>query len=438
MRSASPGVAVQGDLHVAQPTLAKAARHADELIASLPEPGRRSPRQRAKAAGAKDSVRSLRTRFMATHADAVYDQLTCGRTVSLRLAELVEAAAAAFPGLVPTAAQLAAERTRTQAAKEGHEIDQGIFLRGVLSSPVAGPHLLEAMRRPTPRALQLLPEFIRTGTADMDSVSIQRHGGTAHLTMRRDDCLNAEDDQQVEDMETAVDLALLDQAVRVCVLRGGEVSHPRYRGKRIFSAGLNLKSLHSGGVSLVGFLLRRELGYISKIVRGALVEESRTWHSAASEKPWIAAVDTFAIGGGTQLLLVCDHVIASSDAYLSLPAAREGIIPGAASFRLGRCAGGRLSRQLVLQDRRIWASEPDARHLVDDVVEPSEMDDAIKRGVRCLLGSAVVANRRMLNLVQEPQEDFRLYMAEFALQQALRLYDPDVLEKADRFASRRS
>ena len=41
------------------------------------------------------------------------------------------------------------------------------------------------------------------------------------------------------------------------VLRGGEMSHPRYRGRRVFSSGINLKSLHGGGISLVGFLLRR-------------------------------------------------------------------------------------------------------------------------------------------------------------------------------------
>ena len=52
--------------------------------------------------------------------------------------------------------------------------------------------------------------------------------------------------------------ALLDPAVRVGVLRGGEMSHPRYRGKRVFSAGINLKSLHAGEISLVDFLLRRD------------------------------------------------------------------------------------------------------------------------------------------------------------------------------------
>ncbi len=427
---------VRRDLALDRQALADAAGRADDLIAILPEPGQRSPEQRAAATAAKDAARALRAQFMNAHADAVYDQLTEYRAVYLRLAELVAAAATAFPGLVPTADQLAAERKRPQAGKEGHEIDQGIFLSRVLRSPLAGPHLLDAMRRPTPRAMRLLPEFARTGLADLGSVRVERVGHVARLTMCRDDCLNAEDDRQVEDMETAVDLALLDPAVRAGLLRGGEMSHPRYGGKRVFSAGINLKALQAGRISLVDFLLRRELGYIHKLIRGVLVDDGTCWHSPAIEKPWAAVVEGFAIGGGAQLLLVFDHVIAASDAYISLPAAQEGIVPGAANLRLTRCAGSRLSRQIILQGRRIWASEPAARLLVDEVVEPGDLEAAIDRSVERIQGPAVLANRRMLNLAEEPPEEFRRYMAEFALQQALRLYSEDVIGKAGRFWTR--
>ncbi|MCP9955361.1 enoyl-CoA hydratase/isomerase family protein [Actinomadura madurae] len=356
----------------------------------------------------------------------------------LRVAELAEAAAPAFPGLVPGAERLAAERARPQTAKEGHEIDQGIFFRGVLRSRSAGAHLVDAMLRPTPRALALLPEFTATGTADLGSVTLERADGVARLTMCRDDCLNAEDERQVEDMETAVDLAQLDPAVEVCLLRGGTMTHPRYRGRRVFSAGINLKALHAGGISLAGFLLGRELGYIHKIVRGVRTDGPAAWRSPAAGKPWVAAVDTFAIGGGAQLLLVFDHVLAAADAYISLPAAQEGIIPGAANLRLPRAAGHRLARQVILGGRRIRATEPDARPLVDEVHESDELDEAVERVLARLRGPAVAANRHMLNFAAEPEDEFRLYMAEFALQQALRLYSEDVLEKAGRFGRRPS
>jgi len=425
--------AVRSELARARHALSETSERTDGLIASLPEPGQRSPRQRAAAEAAHDAARTIRSLFMDTHAEAVYRELTGGGTRYLRLGELVESAAAVFPGLVPTVEQMAAERKRPQAGKEGREIDQGIFLRGVLRSPLAGPHLLDAMLRPTSRALRRLPEFSQAGVADLGSVRIERAKGAARLTMCRDDCLNAEDDQQVDDMETAVDLALLDPEVRVCLLRGGEMTHRRYRGRRVFSAGINLKALHAGGISLVGFLLRRELGYIHKLVRGVLVEDGPRWQSPTVAKPWVAAVDGFAIGGGMQLLLAFDHVIAARDTYLSLPAAQEGILPGAANFRLTRYAGPRLARQVILGGRRIWASEPAAQSLVDEVVEPADMEMAIERSLDRLQAPAVVANRRMLNLADEPRDEFRSYMAEFAVQQALRLYSEDVIGKASRF-----
>jgi (3,5-dihydroxyphenyl)acetyl-CoA 1,2-dioxygenase len=428
---------VGADLPAARVVLARAAARADDLLATLPEPGQRTPAQRANADAARDFARELRCAFLAAHVDDVYDELTAGRTRDLRVVELAEAAALAFPGLVPTAERLAGERARPQTGKEGHEIDQGIFFSRVLRSPTAGPHLLDAMLRPTSRALGLLAQFQRTGIVDLESVRLERRDGVARLTMCRVDCLNAEDDQQVQDMETAVDLALLDPAVEVSLLRGAEMTHPRYRGRRVFSAGLNLKVLHGGGISLVAFLLQRELGYLHKILSGLRTDQATSWRSLTVEKPWVAAVDSFAIGGGAQLLLVCDHVLAASDSFISLPAAREGIVPGAANFRLTRWAGARLSRQMILEGRRIWATEPAARFLLDEVVEPADLDQAVEESLKRFRGPAVAANRHMLNLAEESPEAFRAYMAEFALHQALRLYSADVIDKVGQFSLRK-
>ena len=413
--------------------LAEAACRVDDLLADLPAPPARTPAQRDAASSALDRIRAARTEYVAAHAEEIHDELTEGRTLHLRVDELVRAAARAFPGLVPTDEQMAAECSRPQAEKDGREIDQGIFLRGILRAPKAGQHLLDAMLRPTSRALQLLPEFVESGVVRMEAVRLERRDGVAHLTLCRDDCLNAEDAQQVDDMETAVDLTLLDPSVRVGLLRGGEMSHPRYRGRRVFCAGVNLKKLSSGGIPLVDFLLRRELGYIHKIVRGVVTDAC--WHSKLTDKPWVAAVDSFAIGGGAQLLLVFDHVLAASDAYFSLPAAKEGIVPGASNFRLSRFTGPRVARQVILGGRQIRADEPDARLIVDEVVPPEQMDAAIEGALARLDGDAVLANRRMLNLAEESPEEFRRYLAEFALQQALRVYGADVIGKVGRFAA---
>lgn len=216
------------------------------------------------------------------------------------------------------------------------------------------------------------------------------------------------------------------------------MSHPRYRGKRVFSAGINLEALHKGDISLVDFLLRRELGYISKLRSGVLAGDAAPWHSPAIGKPWLAAVDSFTIGGGMQLMLALDHVVAASDAFFSLPAAAEGIIPGVANLRLARYTGPRLARQIILGGRTIWAAEPAASLLVDDVAGPDEIDPVIESRLDALQAPAVTANRRMLNLADESPDEFRRYLAEFALQQALWLYSSDVIEKAGRFQTARS
>src|SRR5215213_4911652 len=100
------------------------------------------------AAREKGSVRASRDRFLGAHAAAVYDELTARRTRFVRVDELCRRAAEAFPGLVPTEKELEAEGRVTQSAKQGVEIDQGIFLSRVLADPASGLHLCHAMLLP--------------------------------------------------------------------------------------------------------------------------------------------------------------------------------------------------------------------------------------------------------------------------------------------------
>lgn len=404
------------------------------LLPPFPDSWTQTLESVATTAAAMESGRARRSAFMDRHAEELYDRLTEARTRYLRLDELVAVAADAVPGLVPGPAQVAAERARPVPQRLGLEIDQGVFLRGVLRSQAAGNHLLDAMLRPTARALGLLEQFQAVGEVRLATTRLERREGVARITMCGHDCLNAEDEQQVDDMETAVDLALLDPGCEIGLIRGGVMTHPRYVGRRVFSAGINLKRLHAGEITLVGFLLRRELGYLRKLLLGLRTDEA-SWRYPYTDMPWVAAVDSFAIGGGMQLLLAVDHVLAADDAYLSLPAAQEGIIPGAADFRLGLLTGPRLARQIILGGRRVQAIDPEARALVDQVVPPAELDQAVEDALGLLRDPAVTANRRMVNLAVEPADGFRAYMAEFAVQQALRVQAADVLGKAGRFAA---
>lgn len=402
-------------------------------LATLPAKPDRDEDQQRIADRLLNTVRVARHAFLAEHVGEVYDQLTDCRSRWIRLPELVSAAAERYPGLVPGREEMESELARIQAHRDGLEIDQGIFCHAVLASATTGRHLIESMLLPTPRARELLPLFVTAGRVELDSVLLERRGSAAHLTFLNADALNAEDNRLIADLETSVDLAILDDQVCVGVLRGGTVNHPKYRDRRVFSAGINLKELRNGRISFIDFLLGRELGYIHKIVRGlARLPQDDRWPVETVQKPWIAAVDSFAIGGGMQLLLAMDWVIAEENSYFSLPAAEEGIVPGLSNLRLTRFTGARMARQVILGGRRIAANEPDARTICDETVPAAEMDEAIGRAVHEFSAPSVSANRQMLNLAEEPLDLFREYLAKFALVQATCAYTEDVLAKVER------
>src|SRR4051812_581545 len=109
-------------------------------------------------------ARAARGARMRAGAEAIYDELTDGRTRSLRMAELVYAAAERHPDLLPSRAAIDAERELLQKDKQGLEIDQGVFLAHVLANARCGPHLLHAMAQPRADALDRLDELRRTGS----------------------------------------------------------------------------------------------------------------------------------------------------------------------------------------------------------------------------------------------------------------------------------
>ncbi|MFJ8311052.1 MULTISPECIES: (3,5-dihydroxyphenyl)acetyl-CoA 1,2-dioxygenase DpgC [unclassified Streptomyces] len=407
------------------------ADQADGFLSLLPPRPARDCEQTDRAAALHEARRTARHSFLARHAPQVYDVLTDGGTLQRRLPDLVRQAQAHFPGLVPTAAQLAEDRGHIQAEKEGHEIDLGIFFGALLRSPAAGAHLIATMLHPAPGSLALLDSFRRQDLLELETVVVERRGAAAHVTFHNSHCLNAEDNQLIADLETAVDLTLLDDRVRVGVLRGGRVDHPRYAGRRVFSAGINLKDLRNGSISYQDFLLGRELGYVNKLAHGLLTSDTGRRQPAAVHKPWVAAVDAFAIGGGMQLLLVVDRVLAEEGAYFSLPAAEEGIVPGLSNLRLPRFTGARMARQVLLSGLRLRAGEAGAELLCDEVVPADRLTDAVERAVTELAGPAVAANRAMLALADEPWELLRCYLAEFAVVQAERIYSADVLARIE-------
>jgi thioesterase DpgC len=362
-----------------------------------------------------------RDQFLRANVEEIYDELTDGMSRALRDDQLLAAAAERYPGLVPSAAEMAAEGERKLADKHGVEIAQGLFISHVLASPRTGSHLVWAMLRPTTEALERLDDFRAAGVADLGTVEVRRTGTVGHLELRNPRHLNAEDDTTIGPCEVAVDLILLDPEIEVGVMRGGVVEHPRYEGARIFGSGLNLTRLYLGQLPF-RFFITRDLGYVNKIYRGLSGPEHRpNAPEETTEKLWVAAAETYAIGGACQLLQVMDHVIAARGCRLFLPARKEGIIPGASPLRLPRSVGDRLARQAILSGREFEAGVPPAELLCDEVVEPDAVDAAIDARTDALTSSGLVnaaANRRALRVGEEPLDVFRQYMATFSREQA--------------------
>ena len=371
--------------------------------------------------------------------DAVdaYVAITDGLNREVRVAELVYGAAERFKVGLPSRAQIHEERTKLQRDKVGLELAQGDFVARVLADERCGRHLLHSMTQPTAAALALQDEFVRTGSVDLGPMRVDRDGAIGTVTIQNHSCLNAEDDASTAALEIAVDLVLLDDAIAVGVLRGAPAIHPKYAGRRIFGAGINLTHLYEGQISLVEFMIERELGQLHKMYRGHPLGDGADGDlEERREKPWIAAVESFAIGGACQWLLVMDRVIAHRDAYFNLPARKEGIIPGSANLRLPRFAGERAARQAIFFNRVFMAADPDGRLIADEIVaDEAEMDEAIARNAAELLSAGTIsllANRRALRVAQEPLEAFRAYHAIYAREQARCLYSPALIDNLER------
>ncbi len=425
-----------GDYDVDRPRYARFWQLCGDLIGRLPRKPARSPAEANAAQSIRVAAREEREHFLAAHAEQLYDELTHERSRFVRLEDLVFAAARTVPGLTPTAAQVAAEAELLQRDKDGVEIDQGIFLAHVLASETAGRHLCHAMLLPRHETAEHLKKFDTDGRIDFDKVSVERRGKAAIVTSKNARFLNAEDNTTLDAMEIAVDVAILDQKSDIAVLRGGEVEHPKYRGKKLFGAGINLTHLYRGQIPYLWFL-KRDLGFVHKFFRGVARPElvPDDVHGTAREKPWIAALDGFAIGGHCQILLTMDYVLAASDAFMTLPARKEGIIPGAANLRLPRFTGDRIARQAIQYERKLVCDSAEGRLICDEVTPAGEMDAALDRVIAGLTNSgtvSAVSNRRALRIGEESLDTFRKYFSAYARDQAYCHFSPALIANLER------
>ncbi|MEZ2338439.1 enoyl-CoA hydratase/isomerase family protein [Mucilaginibacter sp. RCC_168] len=406
-------------------------------LKKLPLPTKRDVEQEKSARFYFDALAELRARLIALHGNEIYAAVTNNFSELVRIEDLLYRIAKKFPGLAPTRSEIIQDESYFLCNKEGHELSQGLILSELLAIPHIGQHLMTAMQQPKEKSFSLLAQFQQQHHLRLETVTVIKKNNVAYLYLSNQSFLNAEDDQLNSDMEFAVDVILLDPNVDVAVIRGDVMSHKKYNGKRVFCSGVNLTKLYRGQLSYL-FYVTRELGLITKIYRGLMHGENNVNKipNCVIEKPWISVVDSHAIGGGFQMLLVSDYVIAESGALLSVPARREGFIPGLTNLRLPRFVGQRLSNQLVYNNYQIIVDSDEGKLIVDEVVDANCINDSLKSVIDSMTEFGIggfISNRKAFRLGVEPISLFLQYMATFCREQVKCMYGPDIVNNLERF-----
>lgn len=184
------------------------------------------------------------------------------------------------------------------------------------------------------------------------TVLIERDEHLAHLILNRPEVLNAIDNSLGFELSQAAERLSADESVWAIIFRGA--------GERAFSAGADLKA-------------RRDFTPDDWAKQRALFRDMFAKLRNVPQ-PMIAAVHGFALGGGTELAMLADFVVASDDAVFGLTEVSLGIIPGGGGTQnLPRMIGRNRAKELIFSARRIPASEALELGLVNHVVPRAEL-----------------------------------------------------------------
>ena len=227
-------------------------------------------------------------------------------------------------------------------------------------------------------------------------VLTEREGAIAVVLLNRPEALNALSDALMEELVDALQELDRDDSVRAIVLGGSE---------RAFAAGADIGELSQSSAI--------ELFYQRRVER---------WDSIRSIwKPLVAAVSGFCLGGGCELAMSCDLIVASETAQFGQPETGLGIIPGAGGTQLlTRAVGKALAMDVILSGRRLSAREAlqaglvarvvakeawlsEAKRVAHDIAEKGPIGtrlakESVKRAYETTLAAGIETERRALYL----------------------------------------
>jgi len=207
---------------------------------------------------------------------------------------------------------------------------------------------------------------------EFQNILLEVEDGIATITIDREKKLNALNNETLEELAQAIEGCELDERVGVILITGA--------GDKAFVAGAEIDMLAEQGV-----LDGRENSQLGQVVFLTIEQ---------CEKPVIAAVNGFALGGGCELALACDIRYASENAVFGLPEVSLGLLPGyGGTQRLPRLIGTGLALELILTGNKIDAEEALRIGLVNQVLPADQLGEHARSVAKTILKRSPVAVR---------------------------------------------
>ena len=236
---------------------------------------------------------------------------------------------------------------------------------------------------------------------NLETMLYKSNGDLIRLTLNRPNALNAVNYQGTLELHQAAQAIHDDPAARAVIIRGAG---------RAFCTGIDLKELAAG---------ETPHDYFYQWDRALRLLE-------LSDKLVLCAIQGYALGGGLQLPLACDIRIATPDAQLGLPAAKEGFIPGLGTYRLPRYIGLGRAKRMALSGENVDGNEALRIGLVDYVVDADNFDAEVEALVQRYL-SVSSEGARQTKLMLSAFQDYPhgQFFEEYLRRQAIAMASPD-------------
>jgi enoyl-CoA hydratase len=215
------------------------------------------------------------------------------------------------------------------------------------------------------------------------TILVEQRGAVTLVTLNRPEALNALNSAVLEDLIAAFAAFEADDTQRCAVVTGA--------GEKAFAAGADIKEMAAKPAA--------------EFYAGDMFARWTSHFVGGTRKPWIAAVNGFALGGGCELAMMADLIIAADTARFGQPEITLGVVPGmGGSQRLTRAVGKAKAMDLILTGRMIGAEEAERAGLVARVVPSGELlEEALKAAdkIASMPPLAALAAKELVNAAEE-------------------------------------